>query len=56
MKSRKDILNDKEKFEEYYKKGIEFEFKYFAKKFIDTLNFIKNKLIFILKKFEDMRI
>mgnify|MGYP002622861730 CR=1 FL=1 len=38
---RNDILNDKEKFEEYYKKGIEFEFRYFAKKFIDTLNFIK---------------
>ena len=38
---RKDILNNKEKFEEYYKKGIEFEFRYFAKKFVDTLNFIK---------------
>jgi hypothetical protein len=42
---RKDILNNKEKFEEYYKKGIEFEFRYFAKKFVDTLNFIKSNSI-----------
>ena len=44
---RKDILNDKDKFEEYYTKGVGFEFSYFAKKFIDTLNFIKINLAFI---------
>ena len=39
----KEIL--KKKFEEYYKKAIEFEFNYFSKKFITALNFIKQNSI-----------
>ena len=44
-KQRKDTLKNKEKYEKYYRKGIEFELNYFAKKFIDSLNFIKKNSI-----------
>ena len=57
----KEIFNDKNKFEEYYKKAIEHEFKYFSKKFITSLNFIKQNSIepgfnlIDIKKYIDFR-
>ena len=42
---RKFILENREKFDNYYDKAIQSEFDYFSKKFIDSLNFIKNNSI-----------
>ena len=58
---RKDIVNDQEKYLEFYNKGIKFELNYFAKKFIDLLKYTKKNSIepefnlIDIKKYIDFR-
>ena len=58
---RKDIFKNKAKYEEYYRKAIEYEFNYFSKKFITSLNFIQQNSIeptfnlIDIKKYIDFR-
>ena len=58
---RKNILENKEKSNEYYKKAIKFEFEQFAKKFIDSLQIVnKNSIepgfdLIDVKKYIDFR-
>ena len=60
-KQRKDILKDKIKMKDYYKKAIEYEFNYFSRKFITSLNFIRQNSIepvfnlIDIKKYIDFR-
>ena len=58
---RKEIFKNKAKYEEYYRKAIEYEFNYFSKKFITSLNFIQQNSIeptfnlIDIKKYIDFR-
>lgn len=60
-KQRKEIFKNKVKYEEYYRKAVEYEFNYFSKKFITSLNFIQQNSIeptfnlIDIKKYIDFR-